>query len=73
VHWDRWDGPLLVTLPLPDPAHSLRQFALEAALAGSQHGEHAMCLIYRTPADGPLYVFGRVSLVPAAVTLSAVH
>jgi hexosaminidase len=65
VHWDSCDGPLLATLPLPDPAHSGRQFTLDAALPEPQHGEHALCMIYATPADGPLYVFGRVSLRPA--------
>jgi hexosaminidase len=73
VHGDRCDGPLLATLPLPDPAHSARQFALDVALPEPQHGEHALCLIYATPADAPLYVLGRVSLVPAIGAASATH
>ena len=73
VHRDRCDGPLLATLSLPDPVHGARQFKLDAALPGLQHGEHTLCLIYDTPANGPLYVFGRISLLPATGTSSAIH
>ena len=61
VHADRCDGPVLASLPLPDPAHSPRRFELEAALP-AQQGEHGLCLIYTAPVDGPLYALGRVSL-----------
>ncbi|MEW9571696.1 beta-N-acetylhexosaminidase [Rhodanobacter sp. Si-c] len=61
VHADRCDGPVLATMPLPDPAHSPRQFRLDAKLP-AQSGEHALCLIYTAPIDGPLYALGRVSL-----------
>jgi hexosaminidase len=53
-------------MPLPDPAHSPRRFALDAALP-ALHGEHALCLIDTAPIDGPLYALARVSLIPAAV------
>ena len=63
VHRDRCDGPLLASLPLPDPAHSDRQFMLAAALPPAQ-GVHDLCLIYTAPIDGPLYAIGRVALLP---------
>ena len=61
VHADRCDGPVLASMPLPDPARSPRRFALDATLP-AQAGEHALCLIYTAPTDGPLYALGRVSL-----------
>lgn len=66
VHVDRCDGAVLASMPLPDPAHSQRDFRLVAKLP-AQHGEHALCLIYTAPTDGPLYALGRVTLVPATV------
>lgn len=64
VHADRCDGPVLATLPLPDPARSPRQFTLDAALP-AQQGEHSLCLINTAPTDGPLYGLGEVSLKTA--------
>jgi hexosaminidase len=61
VRADRCDGPVLASLPLPDPARSPRRFALDATLP-AQSGEHGLCLIYTAPTDGPLYALGRVSL-----------
>ena len=61
VHQDQCGGAVLATLPLPDPAHSARTFTLDAPLP-AQRGEHALCLIYTAPIDGPLYALGRVSL-----------
>ncbi|MHB1056978.1 MAG: beta-N-acetylhexosaminidase [Rhodanobacter sp.] len=63
VHADQCDGPVLASLPLPDPAHGARSFTLDAKLP-SQQGEHALCLIYTAPIDGPLYAIGRVTLTP---------
>jgi len=63
VHADRCDGPVLASMPLPDPAHSARHFALDARLP-AQHGEHALCLIYTAPIDGPLHAIERVTLTP---------
>jgi hexosaminidase len=63
VHRDRCDGPVLVSMPLPDPARSARRFALHASLP-AQHGEHALCLLYTAPIDGPLYALDRVALLP---------
>jgi hexosaminidase len=63
VHADQCDGPVLASLPLPDPAHSARNFTLDARLP-MQQGEHALCLIYTAPIDGPLYAIGRVMLTP---------
>jgi hexosaminidase len=63
VHLDQCDGPVLASMPLPDPAHSARRFTLDAKLP-SQHGEHALCLIYTAPTDGPLYALDRVTLAP---------
>ncbi len=62
VHLDQCDGPVLASMPLPDPAHSARHFALDATLP-AQHGEHALCLIYTAPTDGPLYALDRVALM----------
>jgi hexosaminidase len=63
VHQDRCDGPVLASMPLPDPARSTRKFALDAMLP-AQHGEHALCLLYTAPIDGPLYALGSVALKP---------
>ena len=63
VHQDRCDGPVLASMPLPDPARSARKFALHATLP-AQHGEHALCLLYTAPTDGPLYALDRVALLP---------
>lgn len=64
VRRDRCDGPVLASLPLPDPAHSERVFALDGPLL-AQHGVHDLCLLYTAPIDGPLYAIGRISLIPA--------
>jgi hexosaminidase len=61
VHADRCDGPVLASLPLPDPQHSPRRFRLDAVLP-AQEGEHGLCLVYTAPVDGPLYALARVSL-----------
>jgi hexosaminidase len=63
VHLDGCDGPVLASMALPDPAHSARNFTLNAALP-AQQGEHALCLIYTAPIDGPLYALGNVALTP---------
>jgi len=67
VHLDQCDGPLLASMPLPDPAHSARHFVLNARLP-AQHGEHALCLIYTAATDGPLYALDRVALMPDGTT-----
>ena len=63
VRADQCDGPVLASAPLPDPARSAGNFTLAAALP-AQQGEHALCLIYTAPIDGPLYAIGRVTLTP---------
>ena len=63
VHRDTCNGPVLASMPLPDPAHSARNFTLNAALP-AQQGEHALCLIYTAPIDGALYAIGQVALKP---------
>jgi hexosaminidase len=65
VHQDQCIGPVLATLPLPDPAHSARRFTLDASMP-AQQGEHALCLIYTAPIDGPLYALDRVALIAGA-------
>ena len=67
VHEDRCDGAVLATMPLPDPAHGARRFALDAAVKPTQ-GEHTLCLVFTAPTDGPLYAIGRVALVPASMS-----
>ncbi len=64
VHLDSCDGLPLASMALPDPAHGARNFTLDAALP-AQQGEHALCLLYTAPIDGPLYALGSVVLVPA--------
>ncbi len=61
VKRDTCDGPLLATLPLPDPANSPRRFDLDATLP-KQAGEHTLCFIFTAPIDGPIYAFHRVWL-----------
>ncbi|MBB6188081.1 family 20 glycosylhydrolase [Rhodanobacter sp. MP7CTX1] len=63
VHQDRCDGQVLATLPLPNPDQAGRSFALDASLP-AQHGEHALCLIFTAPIDGPLYAMARIALLP---------
>ena len=65
VHRDDCDGDVLASMPLPDPAHSARRFKLDASLPKAS-GEHALCLVYTAPIDGPLYAIGKVALRPAA-------
>ncbi len=67
VHKDNCQGAVLASMPLPDPAHSARRFALAAALP-VQQGEHALCLIYTAPIDGPLYALSQVQLLPAGIS-----
>lgn len=57
-------GPVLARMALPDPHHSARRFVLDAPLAPPA-GEHALCLRYTVPIDGPLYALDRVTLEPA--------
>ena len=61
VHQDDCKGAVLASLPLPDPARSARRFALDSALPAAT-GEHALCLIYTAPIDGPIYAIDHVSL-----------
>jgi hexosaminidase len=63
VHLDTCDGAVLASMALPDPAHGARNFTLHAALP-AQQGEHALCLVYTAPIDGPLYALGSVALSP---------
>jgi hexosaminidase len=66
VHDTRCDGAVLATMPLPDPKRSARRFRLDASLPPLT-GEHALCLVYTAPIDGPLYALGHVTLVPAKI------
>ncbi len=67
VHRDDCEGTVLASMPLPDPARAPRRFTLDAALP-LQQGEHALCLIYTAPIDGPLYAIDRLSLHPGGAT-----
>jgi hexosaminidase len=62
VHADTCDGAVLASMPLPDPARSEPRFALDASLP-VQHGEHALCLMFTAPVDGPLYAIGTATLL----------
>jgi hexosaminidase len=59
IHRDGCDGPVLATVPLPDPATTPRLFALDADFP-RQQGTHDLCLAFTAPGDGPLYAFGRL-------------
>ena len=59
IHRDGCDGPILATLPLPDPATTPRRFALDANFP-RQQGAHDLCLAFTAPGEGPLYAFGRL-------------
>jgi hexosaminidase len=61
VHRDTCDGPVLASMPLPDPATSDRHIALDAPVQ-TQHGEHTLCLVFTAPTDGPLYAIDRIAL-----------
>jgi len=65
VHQDRCDGAVLATMPLPDPTHSARAFALDGTLPPRQ-GEHTLCLAFTAPTNGPLYAIGRVTLISSS-------
>lgn len=61
IHRDSCAGPLLATLPLPDPATTPRRFVLAASFP-KQHGDHDLCLAFTAPGSGPLYAFGELRL-----------
>jgi hexosaminidase len=61
VHDTRCDGAVLASMPLPDPKHSARRFDLDASLP-ALNGQHALCLVYTAPIDGPLYGVDHVLL-----------
>jgi hexosaminidase len=63
VHLDTCDGPQLASMALPDPVHRARRFSLHATLP-AQQGEHALCLIYTAPIDGPLYAIDTAAPSP---------
>jgi hexosaminidase len=59
----RCGGPVIATLPLPDPkAGGDVHLALNAALT-PRTGEEDLCLIFTAPIDGPLYAIDKVELV----------
>jgi hexosaminidase len=64
VHLDRCDGPVLASMPLPDPAGSSRRFSLDATLP-RQQGAHTLCMAFTAPIDGPIYAMDSVSLQTA--------
>jgi hexosaminidase len=61
VHDTRCDGAVLATMPLPDPKRGSRRFSLDASLPPLV-GQHALCLVFTAPIDGPLYALGHVTL-----------
>lgn len=69
VHLDRCKGPVLASMPLPDPTASERRFALDASVPGHR-GEHTLCLAFTAPIDGPLYAIESVSLKTAGTAKS---
>ena len=71
VHQDQCAGPVLASMPLPDPVNSTRQFTLDAMLP-AQQGEHALCLIFTAPIDGPLYALASVTLETKAMIIALI-
>jgi len=65
IRRDTCDGPLLATLPLPDPASTPRTFVLDASFA-RQQGTRDLCLAFTAPSTGPLYAFHELWLGDAA-------
>ena len=61
IHRDGCDGPEEARIPLTDPATSPNTGALAATLPAVT-GEHALCLIFTAPIDGPYYAIGSVKL-----------
>ncbi|MEI7036849.1 beta-N-acetylhexosaminidase [Fulvimonas yonginensis] len=61
IRRDGCDGPVLASVPLPDPDRTPRRFALQARFP-RQQGTHDLCLAFTAPTDGPLYAFGRLTL-----------
>jgi hexosaminidase len=58
-------GPVLASLPLPDPkAGGDVHLPLDAAIK-PQAGEQDLCMIFTAPIDGPLYAINTVQLVQA--------
>jgi hexosaminidase len=64
VHRDTCSGPVLATMPLPDPAHSARRFSLESNIP-AQQGTHGLCLVFAAPVDKSFYALDRLQLVQA--------
>jgi hexosaminidase len=61
LHRDNCHGPVLASMPLPDPAHSQRRFSLDAHVP-AQQGMHGLCLIFTAPTEGSFYALDRVQL-----------
>jgi hexosaminidase len=61
IRRDGCDGPEEARVPLTDPATSPNTGKLTALLPAAT-GEHAMCLIFTAPIDGPYYAIGSVKL-----------
>ena len=61
IHRDGCDGEVEARIPLTDPATSPKTGTLTANLPAVT-GEHALCLIFTAPIDGPYYAIGSVKL-----------
>lgn len=61
VHGQGCDGPVLASMPLPDPAGIANRFTLSAPLPRSR-SEGDMCLTIAPPVGGPLYGIDTVRL-----------
>lgn len=61
IRRDGCEGPEEARIPLTDPATSPNTGALTAPLPAVT-GDHALCLIFTAPIDGPYYAIGSVKL-----------
>ncbi len=64
VHRDTCDGPEEARIALTNPATTPAQLTLKANLPAA-NGNHAQCLIFTAPLDGPYYAVGSVQLTQA--------
>lgn len=61
IYRDSCTGPEAARIPLPNPAVSPNTATLEARLPALT-GNHALCLIFTAPLDGPYYAIDSVKL-----------
>ena len=66
VHRDACDGPVVASMPIPDPAASDNRPLLSSAITvpPGTTGAHDLCLTTNPPEGGPIYAIEQVALRP---------